>query len=350
MSNQPLASAISAMSQSSSRTAVPMSMPTYRTTLVYSAALEKESTGHKAVARIVGSAAAGFLELLVFHPVDTIAKRLMTTKDKYVNTGSFKETRGNLNKIIFRDAVDAGVLRKIGSLFPGLGYATGYKVLQRAYKFGGQPFVNEALNGYSGKWFKSTFGDKTGKSLMSATSGALVGIGEVILLPLDNLKIKAQTNPQALKAAAGGAKGLGGAMAVISSGGMGLYAGAGWTAARNAPGSFALFGGAAVVYNSVFNVDDPRKATFFQMFCASVAGATASIAVAQPLDLLKTRVQARPFDSPERGLKVLTNLIKEEGFTGLFKGLSPKLIVVGPKLIFSFSVAQYLMAYLEQRL
>lgn len=274
----------------------------------------------------------------------------MSTTDKYIVPGSVSATASNLNKIIFRSSADKGVFTKAFSLFPGLGFAAGYKVLQRAYKFGGQPFVNEALNEHAGHWFKSTFGDKNGKSLMSATAGSIIGVGEIILLPLDVLKIKAQTNPQALQSAAGGASGAAGIWSIIRSGGMGLYSGALATAARNAPGSFALFGGAAIVHNSIFHLEDPKKATFFQFFCGSVAGATASIAVAQPLDIIKTRIQNRPFDSPERGLTIFKNLIRDEGITGLFKGLTPKLIVVGPKLIFSFTIAQYLISYLERTL
>ena len=34
--------------------------------------------GGKGAARIIGSAVAGFTELLLFHPVDTVAKRLMS--------------------------------------------------------------------------------------------------------------------------------------------------------------------------------------------------------------------------------------------------------------------------------
>lgn len=74
---------------------------------------------------------------------------------------------------------------------------------------------------------------------MQATAGSLIGVGEVLLLPLDVLKIKAQTNP----AAFGEHKGLGMAKLLWTEG-RGLYAGAGATMMRNAPGSFALFGGA----------------------------------------------------------------------------------------------------------
>ncbi len=51
------------------------------------------------------------------------------------------------------------------------------------------------------KWggsYENMFG-RNGHDMLNATSGALVGIGEVFLLPLDVLKIKSQTNPEVLK-------------------------------------------------------------------------------------------------------------------------------------------------------
>jgi hypothetical protein len=48
--------------------------------------------------------------------------------------------------------------------------------------------------------------------------------------------------------------------------------GASWTAARNAPGSFALFGGSAWVKESVFKLEKYSDATFMQDSLASVAG------------------------------------------------------------------------------
>lgn len=61
---------------------------------------------------------------------------------------------------------------------------------------------------------------------------SLIGIGEVVLLPLDVLKIKRQTNPEAFKGR--------GVLKIVADEGFGLYRGWGWTAARNAPGSFAV--------------------------------------------------------------------------------------------------------------
>lgn len=66
----------------------------------------------------------------------------------------------------------------------------------------------------------------------SLTPPSLIGIGEIVLLPLDVLKIKRQTNPEAFRGR--------GVLAIVKDEGFGLYRGWGWTAARNAPGSFAV--------------------------------------------------------------------------------------------------------------
>lgn len=186
-------------------------------------------------ARMIGSTIAGISELFLFHPVDTIAKRLMTNESRLVVAGSMSSTAINLNHAIFRDAAQASFPTKVGALFPGIGFGAAYKVLQRCYKFGGQPILRDWMKERYGRDFQAQFGPKTGSTLLSACAGSLIGIGEVILLPLDALKIKAQTAPEQLKGR--------GVFEIFAKEGFGLYRGAGWTIARNAPGSFALFGG-----------------------------------------------------------------------------------------------------------
>mmetsp|Transcript_14370 Transcript_14370/g.17753 ORF Transcript_14370/g.17753 Transcript_14370/m.17753 type:complete len:313 (+) Transcript_14370:382-1320(+) len=287
-------------------------------------------------ARLLGSGCAGVFELAMFHPVDTVAKRLMS------NQKSYTLSVGNVNAIIFQEHANAGIFNKWKSLFPGIGFAAGYKILQRTYKFGGQPYMKEYVNNQCGKQMKETFGPTTGKTVTSAIAGSLMGIGEVALLPLDVLKIKSQTNPEVLKGR--------GVVEIFMKEGRGLYRGATWTAARNAPGSFALFGGSAFIHHSVFGLDKTTDATFLQNFAASISGAIASITVAAPLDVIKTRIQNKPFDAPESGVQIVRNLIRKEGFGAFFKGLTPKIIVVGPKLIFSFTIAQTMIAYFEKTL
>ncbi|KAI6267678.1 hypothetical protein MCOR27_010485 [Pyricularia oryzae] len=240
-----------------------------------------------------------------------------------------------LNSVIFKEKATAPVSKKFFSLFPGLGYAAGYKVLQRIYKYGGQPIARDALTANFGKDFENAFGKKTGKAILHSTAGSLIGIGEIVLLPLDVLKIKRQTNPEAFRGR--------GVLAIVKDEGFGLYRGWGWTAARNAPGSFALFGGSAFAKEFLFKLEDYNKATWFQNFVASIAGSSASLVVSAPLDVIKTRIQNRNFENPESGFRILSNMAKNEGFSSFFKGLVPKLLMTGPKLTFSFWLAQTLI-------
>ncbi|KAK9390555.1 mitochondrial carrier domain-containing protein [Lipomyces mesembrius] len=283
---------------------------------------------NSAAARVLGSATAGISELAIFHPVDTTAKRLMSNHTRVASLSQ-------LNQVVFRNYANESTFRKVFSLFPGLGYAAGYKVLQRVYKYGGQPYVNDLVAIRFGADFENAFGKKTGKAVMSATSGSLIGIGEIILLPLDVLKIKRQTNPESFKGR--------GFRRILLDEGMGLYRGWGWTAARNAPGSFALFGGNAFAKEYIFGLKDYGTATWTQNFVASICGASASLIVSAPLDVIKTRIQNRNFDNPESGFTILKNMAKNEGVSSFFKGLVPKLLTTGPKLVFSFALAQTLI-------
>lgn len=109
---------------------------------------------------------------------------------------------------------------------------TSLQVLQRIYKYGGQPVARDFLTKHYGADFEAAFGKKTGKAVLHSTAGSLIGIGEIVLLPLDVLKIKRQTNPEAFRGR--------GVLKIVADEGFGLYRGWGWTAARNAPGSFAV--------------------------------------------------------------------------------------------------------------
>lgn len=170
---------------------------------------------------------------------------------------------------------------------------------------------------------------------MNATAGSIIGIGEIVLLPLDVLKIKRQTNPDAFRSR--------GFLRIVADEGMGLYRGAGWTAARNAPGSFALFGGSAFAKEKIFKLQDYNSATWMQNFVASICGASASLIVSAPLDVIKTRIQNRNFENPKSGFRIVASMMKNEGLSSFFKGLTPKMLMTGPKLVFSFWLAQVLI-------
>lgn len=274
---------------------------------------------------------AGVLEIAIFHPFDTVAKRLMANKGSIVR-GSVGETAANLNSIVFKQHASSGAVNKLLYLYPGSLYAVVYKVFQRVYKFAGQPLVRDYLHVHHRPRFTGAFGSGD-KVIIDATAGCLIGLGEVFLLPLDRLKVLSQTNEQAM------AKGL---WALLRQEGLrGMYAGTAVTMARNAPGSFCLFGGTALTKGVFFGLADYRDATVLQNLCASTVGACLSIAVSNPMDVVKTRVQRTTAGERQNAVKTAALMLKEEGATSFFKGLTPKVIASAPKLIFAYTITEY---------
>ena len=78
-------------------------------------------------------------------------------------------------------------ISKINSLYSGVRFGMGYKILQRTYKYGGRSILNNKI-----KMFEN-------KTLNNAFTGSLIGAGEIILLPFDIFKIRMQTNPSLMK-------------------------------------------------------------------------------------------------------------------------------------------------------
>ena len=93
----------------------------------------------------------------------------------------------------------------------------------------------------------------------------------------------------------------------------------------------------------MFKLNDYNSATWGQNFVASIAGSSSSIIVSAPLDVIKTRIQNRNFEVKESGFRIVAKMARHEGLTSFFKGLTPKLLMTGPKLTFSFWLAQTLI-------
>jgi len=275
-----------------------------------------------ATARCIASGAAGGLELCLFYPLDTVAKRLMNSRDHF--------SASNWQKLILQDSCSATPMAKVRSLFPGLSAGAAYKITQRGFVWGCQPLVKDV--------FRNRFKMKSGV-FCDGLAGSIMGMCEVALLPLNALKTKAQTNPEYRSR---------GMMHIFREQGvMRLYAGWQWTIARNVPGSFALFGANAFVKNHVFGLRNHRDATFLQTTASSTAGCVSSILVACPLDIVKTRIQSG-MHGQHGGVQIMQNIVQKEGLGSFFKGALPKVVTVGPKLIFSFTIAQCLMARFER--
>ena len=78
-------------------------------------------------------------------------------------------------------------------------------------------------------------------------------------------------------------------------------------------------------------------------FAAGMVYGFTSTVVGQPLDTVKTRMQARPSEMSKGTLKALTDLWGKEGFRGLYRGAAP--LFVGGGLMRSAQFGCYDIAY-----
>ncbi|PON59927.1 Mitochondrial carrier protein [Parasponia andersonii] len=84
---------------------------------------------------------------------------------------------------------------------------------------------------------------------------------------------------------------------------------------------------------------------FVHFFGGGMAGITAASAT-YPLDLVRTRLAAQRNVIYYRGIwHAFHTICREEGFWGLYKGLGPTLLGVGPSIAISFSVYETLRTY-----
>ncbi|KPA84261.1 putative mitochondrial mitochondrial carrier protein (MCP13) [Leptomonas pyrrhocoris] len=300
-----------------------------------------------------GATFAGMCEIIIFHPFDTVAKRLMSYHHRVVDLTSPAATWRNLDHVVFgklkEHYTDAttGAVRHISSMerlkhmYPGSSYAVAYKVLQRIMKFAGQPYMRDYLHvHHSNVFFKKD--TRTGEYVrggrgamtLEATAGCLVGVCEIVLLPFDRMKVLNQTNKAAVHSR--------NMFSVILTEGVGkLYAGALTTAVRNATGSFLLFGGTAFTKEYVFQLENYRDATFAQNIAASTVGGCVGVFFTSPMDVIKTRIQSQRLTDKMSGWQVFVSTVRREGFAAFYKGITPKMITTAPRLVFSYTMTQY---------
>lgn len=288
------------------------------------------------LAKVAGSGAASISELTLFHPFDTAVKRWQKESVRLTQVTHSNQIR----RVIFQSAYRESPIKKISSLYSGLSSGAVYKITQRVYKFAGQPIVMDYLkqSALAGVYRKH-FGEHA-DPLLRATAGSIIGAGEVALLPLDALKIKCQTSKERMSFSA---------MAkLVKQEKFNLYNGASWTFARNVPGSFFLFGGDAVMKQYVFGLKNHRDATPTQTFVASAVGTFFSISFTNPLDVIKTRIQAR--QGTVHGMSIFKQTVSQEGLPAFFRGTTLKLLTAGPKVTVSLALAQLFTNWFDKEI
>ncbi|KAH9328367.1 hypothetical protein KI387_000475 [Taxus chinensis] len=92
--------------------------------------------------------------------------------------------------------------------------------------------------------------------------------------------------------------------------------------------------------SSKYILKDREPGPFVQLGCGTISGALGATCV-YPLQLIRTRLQAQPLNSPSRyeGMcDVFWRTLQHEGFSGFYKGLVPNLLKVVPAASITYLV------------
>lgn len=273
----------------------------------------------------------GAAEVTCFHWLDTMTKRTQDHVGEIRKPGT--SAISSYARVYFADSYHRSAPHKFTSLHAGFGYALVYKISQRTYKYGAQPIVNDLLKNQLGGQFEWLFGSAA-PIMTNLTAGSLLGLGEaVLLLDLDRKKIQHQTNKNH---ATDGSKSEKKRQALKV------------TALRNVIGSGALFGVMYTVKTVAFGLDEKEKLTFGQNVVASTCASLASIGITNPLDVVKTRMQANSIQVS--ATKTGLSIFKQEGPSAFMKSLGLKCVTQVPKLGFSLFVYNAIVDYVTSEL
>ncbi|EPE04986.1 mitochondrial 2-oxodicarboxylate carrier 1 [Ophiostoma piceae UAMH 11346] len=209
-------------------------------------------------------------------------------------------------------------------LYRGISAPIMMEAPKRATKF--------AANDEWGKFYRNAFGQSQMTQGLSVLTGATAGATEsFVVVPFELVKIRLQD-----KASAGKYSGM---LDVVSKtvrneGILAMYQGLESTLWRHILWNAGYFGCIFQVRQLLPKVDDKRKQMANDILAGSIGGTVGTL-LNTPMDVVKSRIQ-----NETRGAGVVPKynwawpavgtVLKEEGFSALYKGFLPKVLRLGP--------------------
>eukprot|EP00735_Rhodelphis_limneticus_P005706 TRINITY_DN1767_c0_g1::TRINITY_DN1767_c0_g1_i1::g.25239::m.25239 TRINITY_DN1767_c0_g1::TRINITY_DN1767_c0_g1_i1::g.25239 ORF type:complete len:306 (+),score=44.48,sp/Q99297/ODC2_YEAST/44.95/5e-77,Mito_carr/PF00153.22/1.4e-27,Mito_carr/PF00153.22/1.1e-17,Mito_carr/PF00153.22/8.1e-20 TRINITY_DN1767_c0_g1_i1:53-919(+) len=257
---------------------------------------------------VVAGGSAGLVEILVMYPLDVVKTRLQL---QVAGSADSYNSVGDALRKIYRSQGIAGFYRGIES--PILG-----EVPKRALKFSS----NEA--------YKKWLGNMSGAAVLA---GAGAGVTEAFInVPFEVTKVRMQSKDNLGRYKSTGHC----ASEILKNEGMkGLFRGIEVQAVRNAVWNGAYFGIIPFVNRNMPAPGDSKTKATFNKFVAGLLGGSIATCMNTPLDVVKSRQQnALPGSAIEakykNPYKSLVIIYREEGTKSLWKGLTPRLMRLGP--------------------
>ncbi|AJR71560.1 BMC_2a_G0031390.mRNA.1.CDS.1 [Saccharomyces cerevisiae] len=303
---------------------------------------QKKKASHPAINLMAGGT-AGLFEALCCHPLDTIKVRMQIYRRvagiEHVKPPGFIKT----GRTIYQKEGFLALYKGLGAVVIGI-------IPKMAIRFSSYEFYRTLLvNKESGIV-------STGNTFVA---GVGAGITEAVLVvnPMEVVKIRLQAQHLTPSEPNAGSKynnAIHAAYTIVKEEGVSaLYRGVSLTAARQATNQGANFTVYSKLKEFLQNYHQMDVLPSWETSCIGlISGAIGPFSNA-PLDTIKTRLQKDKSISLEKqsGMKKIitigAQLLKEEGFRALYKGITPRVMRVAPGQAVTFTVYEYVREHLE---
>ncbi|OAA68684.1 mitochondrial 2-oxodicarboxylate transporter [Niveomyces insectorum RCEF 264] len=268
------------------------------------------------VYQFAAGAVAGVSEILVMYPLDVVKTRVQLQTGKGTGPDSYNGMLDCFRKIIRHEG--------FSRLYRGIAAPIMMEAPKRATKF--------AANDEWGKVYRKAFGQEKMTQGLSVLTGATAGATEsFVVVPFELVKIRLQD-----KASAGKYSGM---IDVVSKtirneGLLAMYQGLESTMWRHILWNAGYFGCIFQVRQLLPKVENKQKQMLNDIVAGTIGG-TIGTALNTPMDVVKSRIQNETRVSGvvskyNWAWPALGTVLKEEGFSALYKGFLPKVLRLGP--------------------
>ncbi|KAF1821965.1 mitochondrial carrier [Dissoconium aciculare CBS 342.82] len=295
-----------------------------------------------AATNLIAGGAAGMMEALVCHPLDTIKVRMQLSR---------RNKAGGKRRGFIATGVDIAKKETPLGLYKGLGAVLTGIVPKMAIRF------------TSYEWYKQLLADKEGKVAGSSNfiAGLAAGVTEAVLVvtPMEVVKIRLQAQFHSMADPLDVPKYRNAAHAfytVLKEEGPGaLWRGVSLTALRQGTNQAANFTAytelKAIVQKNAADPNAPLPA-YTTALIGLASGAVGPFCNA-PIDTIKTRLQRTPSQPGQtamsRIINIGSNMFKQEGPRAFWTGITPRVARVAPGQAVTFAVYEYLREILEKK-
>lgn len=306
------------------------------------------------IINLVAGGTAGLFEALCCHPLDTIKVRMQIfkrTKELNVKAPGFVTTGKN----IYHNEGFVALYKGLGAVVIGI-------IPKMAIRFSSYEFYRQILTD------ESTNTVSTGSTFLA---GVMAGVTESVMVvnPMEVVKIRLQaqhlsTAPPILNSTAGPItpqvkynNAIHAAYTIVKEEGFAtLYKGVSLTAARQATNQGANFTVYSKLKDFLQDYHNKEALPSWETSCIGlISGAIGPFSNA-PLDTIKTRLQKSASNKLDKKVQssnwsqiviIGKQLIKEEGFRALYKGITPRVMRVAPGQAVTFTVYEFVRGHLE---